>query len=188
MLDRNAAIAAGGFPTEFNVMEDRAFMTRFLQRWRLAVLDKPLAFHHRRVSRRTDQTRRVEMNTVDNPSYDWRLFADLSRLPTHSPATDTPESAAQATLLRAVAASVLREVNDETSALWHKIDGEAARLREQFGQLENRLSDAPPAAALSADPASTAWSLWELQGDQEFGHAIAPGHPFAGRLMLSQNF
>jgi len=188
MLNREAAVAAGGFPREFNVMEDRAFMTRFLQNWRLAVLDKPLAFHHRRVSRREDRARRIEMNTIDNPSYDWRLFADLSRMPIHSPPGLDAGLTAQGTMLRAVAASVLREVNDETSALWHKIDGEAARLREQLEQLENRLSDAPPAAALSADPARTAWSLWEKQGDQEFGHAISPGHPFAGRFLLSQNF
>lgn len=188
MLNRDAAIAAGGFPAAFNVMEDRAFMTRFLQHWRLAVLDKPLAFHHRRISRREDRARRVEMNTIDNPSYDWRLFADLSRLPAHTPADEDAATTAQDTMLRAVAATVLREVNDETSALWHKIDGEAARLREQLEQLENRLSDAPPAAALSADPARIVWSLWDRQGDQEFGHAIAPGHPFAGRFWLSQNF
>lgn len=188
MLNRAAAIAAGGFPVEFNVMEDRAFMTRFLQHWRLAVLDQPLAFHHRRVSRRDDRARRVDMNTIDNPSYDWRLFSDLSRMPAHSPADDDAEASAQATLLRAVASTVLREVNDETSALWHKIDGEAARLREKLEQLENRLSDAAPATPLSADPARLAWSLWDRQGDQEFGHAIAPGHPFTGRFLLSQNF
>lgn len=188
MLDRKAAQAAGGFPTEFNVMEDRAFMTRFLQHWRLAVLDKPLAFHHRRVSRRDDRARRVDLNTIDNPSYDWRLFADLARIPAHSPASDSSDPAAQGTLLRAVAATVLREVNDETSALWHKIDGEAARLREKIEQLESRLSDAAPSAPLAADPAHLAWALWDRQGDQEYGHAIAPGHPFAGRLELSQNF
>lgn len=188
MLRRDAALSAGGFPVEFNVMEDRAFMTRFLQRWRLAVLDKPLAFHHRRVSRRDDRARRVEMNTIDNPSYDWRLFADLARLPAHSPPAEDSALAAQATLLRAVAATLLREVNDETSALWHKLDGEAARLRQQFGQLESRLSQAPARAPLATDPASTAWGLWDRQGDQDFGHAIAPGHPFAGRLELSQNF
>ncbi len=188
MLNREAAIAAGGFPTEFNVMEDRAFMTRFLQHWRLAVLDKPLAFHHRRVSRRDDRARRIDLNTIDNPSYDWRLFADLSRIPIHSPVGGNADTTAQATLLRAVAASVLREVNDETSALWHKIDGEAARLREQFEQLENRLSGTAPAAELSVDPSRITWSLWEKQADQEYGHAIAPGHAFAGRFHLSQNF
>ena len=188
MLDRQAAVAAGGFPVEFNVMEDRAFMTRFLQHWRLAVLDKKLAFHHRRVSRREDRARRVEMNTIDNPSYDWRLFADLSRIPAHSPASDSPDTAAQATLLRAVASSVLREMNDETSALWHKIDGETARLRGQIEQLENRLAETTPTTGLPVDPARTAWSLWDSQGDHDFGHAIAPGHPFAGRLELSQGF
>lgn len=188
MLNREAVIAAGGFPSDFNVMEDRAFMTRFLQNWRLAVLDKPLAFHHRRVRRRDDRARQVEMNTVDNPSYDWRLFADLSRIPAHSPVTDDAQANAQGTLLRAVAATVLREMNDETSALWHKVDGEAARLREQLEQLENRLADTVPTTGLPVDQARIMWSLWDKQDDHEFGHAIAPGHPFAGRFWLSQNF
>lgn len=188
MLRRDAALSAGGFPLEFNVMEDRAFMTQFLQHWRLAVLDKPLAFHHRRVSRQDDRARRVEMNTIDNPSYDWRLFSDLARVSTHSPSGTDATTAVLETRLRAIAASVLREINDETSALWHKIDGETARLRRQLEQLENRIAEAPPPAPLTADPGRAAWGLWDRQGEPEFGHAIAPGHPFAERIVLSQGF
>lgn len=94
MLNRKAVLDAGGFPTAFNVMEDRAFMTRFLQSWRVATLDRKLAFHHRRVRRRGDTQQSVVLNTLDNPSYDWRLFADLSKVPVNSPPTWTrPRSA-----------------------------------------------------------------------------------------------
>jgi len=188
MLRRDAALGVGGFPTDFNVMEDRAFMTRFLQNWRLAVLDRPLAFHHRRIRRSEDRNRQVELNTIDNPSYDWRLFSDLARLPAHSPPDGDAASMAQATLLRAVAASVLREINDETSALWHKIDGETGRLRQQLDHLENRLAGSAETAPIAADPAKTAFALWNRLGEHDIGHAIAPGHPFAMRFELSQNF
>ncbi|MCC5969373.1 MAG: glycosyltransferase family 2 protein [Pararhodobacter sp.] len=188
MLNREAVRAAGGFPEAFNVMEDRAFMTRFLQRWRLAVLNKPLAFHHRRVSRRKDSARQVEMNTIDNPSYDWRLFADLARIPTHSPPDTDIATTEHDTRLRAIAALVLREVNDETSALWHKMDGEAARLHQRLQRLEHRLTNSAVTEPISADPAQVAWSLWPHLGDHDIGHTIAPGTPFAGRFELSQAF
>ncbi|KPQ08443.1 MAG: glycosyltransferase [Rhodobacteraceae bacterium HLUCCA12] len=189
MLRREAARAVGGFPEDFNVMEDRAFMTRFLQHWRVAMLDRPLAFHHRRVSRRDDRARRVEMNTIDNPSYDWRLFSDLARVPVHSPPGTDADRTAHDTRLRAIATTVLREVNDETSALWHKLDGEAGRLHQRLDRLEGRLAHAAPeTAALDADPETCLWSLWDRMGEQDIAHPVAPGHPFAERLELSQPF
>lgn len=188
MLRRDAALSVGGFPTEFDVMEDRAFMTRFLQNWQLAVLDRKLAFHHRRPRRTDDLERKVDLNTIDNPSYNWRLYADLARIPAHSPPAEDAGAAAPSRLLRGVAAAVLREVNDETSALWHKLDGLGATLNQRLDTLENRLAGAVSFAPLPVDPASVAYALWEQLGDQDIGHTVSPGHPFATRFELSQNF
>ena len=182
MLRREAVAALGGFPEDFDVMEDRAFMARFLQHWQLAVLDRKLARHHRRLGRLADTARTAAMNTLDNPSYDWRLFADLALAPLHSPhgkhalAQDLPA------LIRAVAASVVKELNDETSALWHKIDGEARGLRDALGGSTGRH------ARNSASPERTAFSLWQALDGQQIGHAIAPGTAFAGGFTLSQGF
>lgn len=121
VMRRDAVLATGGFPEHFDVMEDRAFMNLFLARYRLAILDRPLCFHHRRVQRADDRGRNVLLNTLDNPSYDWRLFADLAR-----PGIDLGQSAASASVFRSIAADLLSELNYETSAIWQKVDGEMA--------------------------------------------------------------
>lgn len=189
MLRRDHALAVGGFSSDFNVMEDRAFVTRFLQRWRLAILDKPLAFHHRRVARKGDTKRSVAMNTLDNPSYDWRLFSDLAKIIVNSPpgaASEQPISAAQAgDLIRAAAVTVVKELNDETSALWHKINGEAMALRAEIDALVAKMSTVAPPPVIESDPASRVWSLWDVIGDQDIGYPLAAGKPFLDRLVLS---
>ncbi|MCC5989413.1 MAG: glycosyltransferase family 2 protein [Pararhodobacter sp.] len=185
LLKREAVVQAGGFPAEFDVMEDRAFMTRFLQHWQLAVLDKPLARHHRRVSRTADTGRTASMNTLDNPSYDWRLFADLARIGIHSPSGTGPDLA---TLVRAVASTVVREINDETSAIWHKLDGEARRLRERIEALGSMSGAQPTADQLETAPERIGYALWQALDGQEIGHAIDPAAGFAGRFSLSQGF
>lgn len=184
LLRREAVATLGGFPEAFDVMEDRAFMTRFLERWQLAVLDRTLAFHHRRIQRKSDTGRTVDLNTLDNPSYDWRKFAELARPQTHGTGhTDTgPDLAA---LMRAVGGTVIKELNDETSALWHKVNGEADALRQRLDALEARLADAPPASVPDLDPATTAWSLWPALHGVQQGHAVARGQTFADRLSLS---
>ncbi|MFN3953128.1 MAG: glycosyltransferase family 2 protein [Pararhodobacter sp.] len=188
LLRREAALAAGGFPVAFNVMEDRAFMTRFLQHWRLAVLDRKLAYHHRRIRRQQDRSQSVDLNTMDNPSYDWRLYSDLARLTVHSPTGATPQETDAGALLRGVAATLLREINDETSALWHKLDGEAEQLGRRLEQLENRLVGTTPPEDSAIAPAGRIYALWERIGPHDLGHAVAPGHPFAERFELSQGF
>jgi glycosyltransferase involved in cell wall biosynthesis len=184
LLNRQAVADLGGFPEAFEVMEDRAFMLRFVQHWRIATLDRALAYHHRRVRRTQDGARSAEMNTLDNPSYDWRQFSDLAL-----PALTTPPGAGAADLpglMRAVGASVVKELNDETSALWHKINGEAAGLRARLEALEARLvGQAAPEARPIADPAGLAWSLWPAVGPQVIGYAIAIATPFLGRLSVS---
>jgi glycosyltransferase involved in cell wall biosynthesis len=185
LLERQAAADLGGFPAEFEVMEDRAFLLRFLQHWRIATLDRPLAFHHRRVRRTEDVSRSAEMNTLDNPSYDWRFFSDLAL-----PALNTPPGAERANLpalIRAVGASVVKELNDETSALWHKINGEAAGLRARLEALEGRLlaDRAPAEPAPPPDPDAAAWSLWAAVGPSPIGYPIGIATPVLGRLTLS---
>ncbi|MCB1397659.1 MAG: glycosyltransferase [Rhodobacter sp.] len=189
MLNRKAVQAVGGFPSAFNVMEDRAFMTRFLQRNRLAILDKPLAFHHRRVRRKGDTGRSVAMNTLDNPSYDWRLYSDLARIEVATPrdlAADAPLTAAAATdLVRAAAATVVKELNDETSALWHKINGESMALNARIEALEARLGAVDPMQPCEADPKSRVWSLWDSVGDLDIGYPLSSTAPFLERMRLS---
>jgi glycosyltransferase involved in cell wall biosynthesis len=182
MLERAVVAAVGGFPDGFEVMEDRAFLLRFLQHRRIAVLDRPLAYHHRRIRRAADTGQSAEMNTLDNPSYDWRRFSDLA-LPTTTTPADLPE-ARLAGLIRAVGAVVIRELNDETSALWHKINGEAAGLRERIAALEGRIAQGPPAGA-SPDGAGALWSFWGAVGDRDIGYPLGAGVPFLGRLSLS---
>ena len=190
ILRREAVLAAGGFPEAFEVMEDRAFLLRLLQSWRIAVLDRPLAFHHRRVRRAEDGAQSAEVNTLDNPSYDWRRFADLAMPPITQPegaeAVDLPR------LIRAVGASVVKELNDETSALWHKVNGEAAGLRARIDALEAQLAyGAPPQlrgfteASDSAAQAPSVWSLWPTVGSAQQGFSLTPGHRFFERLELS---
>jgi glycosyltransferase involved in cell wall biosynthesis len=182
ILERDAVAAVGGFPEDFEVMEDRAFLMRFLQHHRIALLDQPLAFHHRRIRRANDTGKSAELNTLDNPSYDWRRFADLAQPSLATPATG-PE-AVLAGLIRAVGTSVVKEINDETSALWHKINGEAKGLRERIEALEARLAGgAPPPPAI--DPAGALWSLWAAVGTQDIGYPLGVGHPFLGRLTVS---
>lgn len=189
MLNREAALGVGGFPSDFNVMEDRAFMTRFLQRWRLATLDKPLAFHHRRVKRVGDTTQDVAMNTLDNPSYNWRLYADLARINLASPsgpAGEAPLSTADAgDLIRAASATLLKEINDETSALWHKINGEAMTLKAHIDALEAQPSAVEPVQQIDTDPALRVWSLWPAVGEADLGFALSSQHPFLDRFTLS---
>ncbi len=139
VLRRDAVLAAGGFPEQFDVMEDRAFMNRFLARYRLAILDRKLAFHHRRAQRAEDQGRDVLLNTLDNPSYDWRLFADLAR-----PGIDLAQSAEAAAVVRSISADLLSELNYETSAIWQKVDGDitalSARLERDKSELMRNMS------------------------------------------------
>ena len=173
MLRRTAVLETGGFPEGFDVMEDRAFMNRFLRDHRLAVLDQPLARHHRRAARRSDTARDVALNTLDNPSYDWRMFADLA-LP--------PDGLGHAFEL-------LREMNFETSAIWQKIDGEATELRQRLAALEARQTTAPlaPAAAapMSRPRADALFDLWQAPDAWSAG-VITPEIPFAERFVLSQ--
>jgi glycosyltransferase involved in cell wall biosynthesis len=183
LLDRQAAVDLGGFPEMFEVMEDRAFLMRFVQHWRIATLDQPLAFHHRRVRRVEDVGRSAEMNTLDNPSYDWRRFSDLA-LPS---LTTPPDAAADLPgMMRAVGASVVRELNDETSALWHKINGEAAGLRARLDALEARLVGLTlPEPGPMRPPDSVLWSLWAAVGPAPIGYSIGVATPFLSRLSLS---
>jgi glycosyltransferase involved in cell wall biosynthesis len=188
MLNREAALAVGGFPENFNVMEDRAFMLRFLQHWQLALLDRHLAFHHRRVRRKEDTGQTVEMNTLDNPSYDWRLHADLSKLPLSGPSDAGPEApvpAALGKLIRAAATTVLRELNDETSALWHKVDGDARSLGQRLSVLESRISERPVAPSVERHIPSECFHLSEALGPHNLGFPLARGVPFCGRLEMS---
>ena len=180
MLNRQAVLAVGGFPSDFNVMEDRAFMTRFLEHWRLAFLDRPLAFHHRRVRRSGDTSRSVVLNTLDNPSYDWRLYSDLSRVPVSTP----PEAPVTPALLRAVAATLLKEVNDETSALWHKLNGESQALNARLDRLMAPGGSGDARLQIETPSAPPRWSLWSALGD-EIGYRLGAGTPFLGRLVVS---
>ncbi len=204
MLRREAVLEVGGFPEVFDVMEDRAFMNRFLMRYRLALLDRPLAFHHRRVNRSTDKQRSVLLNTLDNPSYDWRLFADLAR-----PGFDLAKRATEAQLLRSVAADLLAEVNYETSAIWQKVHGEmrtlVTRLDADKAELLSRISaqaeraatvdaraqreapEEPEAPELSVAPEKVAYDLWRLFEAHEHAQHVAPGVRFAERLELSRS-
>lgn len=185
LLDRQAAMDLGGFPDTFEVMEDRAFMLKFVQHWRIATLNRPLAFHHRRVRRTEDADRTAEMNTLDNPSYDWREFSDLAL-----PALSTPPDGGPVdlpALLRAVGASVVKELNDETSALWHKINGESAGLRARLDGLEARLVEhvaAPPPPPVR-ELAKVGWSLWQAVGAHAIGYPVGVGTPFLSRLTIS---
>lgn len=188
MLKRQAVVETGGFPESFTVMEDRAFMLQFLQHWRLALLDRPLAFHHRRVRRKEDTLQTVEMNTLDNPSYDWRLFAELAKLPLHGPATDAadaPVPAALGKLIRATATTVLKELNDETSALWHKIDGEARNLAKRLTEVEALVARGEQASPLERDIETECFALAAHLGPKDLGFALSPGIPFAGRFEMS---
>ncbi len=179
MLRREAVLRTGGFPEAFDVMEDRAFMNRFLRDHRLAILDKPLARHHRRAARRSDTARTVAMNTLDNPSYDWRMYADLALPP------DGLDPAFE----------LLREVNYETSAIWQKIDGEASDLRQRLAALEAGMAKAAPGRPAPAPPAAPAkrpkaalFDLWHRASDPWQAGVIAPDTPFADRFVLSQGF
>lgn len=183
VLDRAAVAALGGFPEDFEVMEDRAFLMRFLQHHPIALLDRPLAFHHRRIQRAADSGKSAALNTLDNPSYDWRRFADLA-LPRLSTPADAP-GAALADLVRAVGTHVVKELNAETSALWHKIHGEAKGLRERIEALEARLAGSAPPPPPEAESAGALWSLWAAVGDHDIGYPLGIGHPFLGRLTVS---
>lgn len=191
MLKRDSVLYVGGFPVDFSVMEDRAFMTRFLQHWRLAVLDKPLAFHHRRIRRSGDQTQTIAMNTLDNPSYDWRLYSDLAKIEVNSPigdAKDGPLSSRLAgDLIRASSATIIKELNDETSALWHKLNGEAVSLRARIDSLEARLGAVAPMQEVEAPPKQRVWSLWDAVGEKDRGYILSSTHPFLDRFTLEMS-
>jgi glycosyltransferase involved in cell wall biosynthesis len=189
MLNRQAVLDAGGFPPAFNVMEDRAFMTRFLQNRRLAILDKPLAFHHRRVRRTGDTAQSVAMNTLDNPSYDWRLFSDLAKIEITSPpgaAGSQPVSTETAgDLIRAASATIIKELNDETSALWHKLNGEAMSLRARIDGFEARLGATAPMQDIDTPDTARVWSLWDRIGETDIGYVLAVQTAFLDRLTIS---
>nr|WP_083194762.1 glycosyltransferase family A protein [Pararhodobacter sp. CCB-MM2] len=187
MLDRAKVQAAGGFPAAFSVMEDRAFMTRFLQHWRLAILDRPLAHHHRRIRRKDDTAQSVAMNTLDNPSYDWRLYSDLAKVPLTSPeeASD-PRLARQGAMVRAAAATIVKEINDETSGLWHKVNGEGREARHRYERLEQRLGIGEPVQA-EALAEARCWSVWDETGPTDMGFPLGVGTPFLKRLTLSMD-
>ncbi len=182
MLQRDLAVKAGGFPEDFDVMEDRAFMNRFLTRHNVALLDRPLARHHRRRERTTDQTRSVMMNTLDNPSYDWRRYADLAR------ATGRMGSGAA---MQGLFADLLSEVNYETSAIWQKINGEATDLRSRLNAIEARLAPLPtePKEDQSQPGAGhVLYDIWHAFSGQQIAYPIGPHTPFAKRFILSQGF
>lgn len=179
MLNREAVLAVGGFPEDFDVMEDRAFMTRFVQRWRVAILDRKLAYHHRRVRRTGDTQQSVTLNTLDNPSYDWRLYADLAKGKVSGNGADPGD------LTRAAAATVIKELNDETSALWHKINGEAMALRARIEALDARITGAPDPKIVAAPLAARVWSLWPTIGAGDVGYPLVAGTGFLDRLSLS---
>ena len=185
MLNREKTLAAGGFPAAFNVMEDRAFMTQFLQSWRVAILNRNLANHHRRIRRRDDTAQTVAMNTLDNPSYDWRLYSDLAKIPLTAPdeATD-PRLARQGALIRAAAATVVKEINDETSGLWHKVNGEAQETRRRLDAIDATLGLLKPRSA-EAPTDARAWTVWDATGPTDMGFGLGVGTPFLGRLTLS---
>ncbi|MBN8293825.1 glycosyltransferase family 2 protein [Rhodobacter sp. NTK016B] len=186
MLRRDAVIEAGGFPDAFNVMEDRAFLTVFLQTWRLAILDKKLAFHHRRVRRKDDTARSVVLNTLDNPSYDWRLFSDLAKIGLNTPRDSTADApAASAALVRAAAASVVRELNDETSALWHKLDGTRSGIEGRISRLEAALTGSATDHVIDVPAEDRLWSLWPSVGAEPIGYVLGAGTPFLDRCVLS---
>ena len=189
MLRREAVLAAGGFPAAFNVMEDRAFLNRFLQTWRVAILDRKLAFHHRRARRQVDTAQNVVFNTLDNPSYDWRLFSDLAKLPLNSPPTEAGSvplpGGRTAELIRATAATVIKELNDETSALWHKVNGESAAIKARIEALDARIGGVAPRAEITAPEAARAWTLWGAVGDMDAAYRLGVGTPFLERFELS---
>jgi glycosyltransferase involved in cell wall biosynthesis len=192
MLRRAAVLECGGFPEHFDVMEDRAFMNAFLARWRIAMLDRKLAFHHRRVNRTSDTTRDALMNTLDNPSYDWRLYADLAR-PGFNRSAQGPEAA----VIRSVAADLLVELNYETSAIWQKVDGEMCKLHQRLTTALSGIDQAlakltapecpSPAAAQFAlsDPGAFVYDIWEALRNVPQAQYITPGQPFAQRLLIS---
>ncbi len=192
LLERAPVAALGGFPEQFAVMEDRAFLMRFLQHRRIALLDRPLAFHHRRIERQKAQTDDPALNTLDNPLYDWRRFADLAFMSPTSPA-NAPD-AGLANLIRAALTLAVKELNDETSALWHKVDTEAKSLREALERLADRLAE--PAGALpkptfpsqdvARSPQQILWDMWQAVGTKApLGFGVEPGQRFAERLALS---
>jgi len=189
MLKREAALQVGGFPVDFDVMEDRAFMNQFLQHWRLAILDKPLAYHHRRINRSGDTSQTAMMNTLDNPSYDWRLYSDLAKITVNSPvgpANEMPLSSGVAgDLIRSSAATIIKELNDETSALWHKLNGEAMAMRARIDSLEARLGSAAPMQEIETPPSAQVWSLWNEVGETDRGYVLSSTVPFLDRFTLS---
>lgn len=210
IIRRAAVREIGGFPEVFDVMEDRAFLNRFLARYRLAFLDRKLAFHHRRVTRQSDTARDVLLNTLDNPSYDWRFFADLAR-----PDFDRDSQQAVAAPLRSVAADLLAELNYETSALWQKLDAEMRALRDlrhqdrsEHDAQHNDLLDClkslreemrtlamsrpdlahqNPARSLAPATGPVVFDLWQTPQGADIATYLTPGARIAGRLSLSRD-
>ena len=207
MMRRQNVRDVGGFPVHFDVMEDRAFMNLFLARWRIAILDRKLAYHHRRVQRGTDNTRNVLLNTLDNPSYDWRFFADLAR-----PTIDYGTNYENASVVRSIASDLLAEVNYETSAIWQKVDGEMRALHKQLADNKAELQAELQALAASVStrddtddtqppdedalphssdtlfpppvPGATLFDIWSVYR-AEHAQYMQFGEQFAERLQLS---
>ena len=198
LIRRDAVQAVGGFPETFDVMEDRAFLNRLLAHYRMGVLDEKLAFHHRRTNRTRDDSRNALMNTLDNPSYDWRLYSDLAR-----PAPDLQAPAPQAALMRSLLADLLAEVNYETSAIWQKVDGDfrslSRRLDSDKAEMLARLpgASARPAGAVTSPQAlpaiaavaqkDVAFDLWQAHGAHAHAQHVIPGARFCDRLELSHS-
>ena len=122
---------------------------------------------------------KLTLNTLDNPSYDWRLYADLSKVPVSG------DGASPSDLVRAAAATVIKELNDETSALWHKINGEAMALRARIEALDARIAGSPAPKTVSAPLTARAWSLWPVVGEGDVGYPVAAGTPFLDRMTVS---
>ncbi|MCL4674834.1 MAG: hypothetical protein KJZ59_02110, partial [Pararhodobacter sp.] len=121
--------------------------------------------------------------------YDWRLFSDLAKIEITSPAGPealAPVSTAVAgDLIRAASATIIKELNDETSALWHKLNGEATALRARIDGLEARLGAVAPMQEVETPADARVWSLWDRVGDSDLGYVLSSQHTFLDRLTLS---
>ena len=84
-----------------------------------------------------------------------------------------------------MAATIIKELNDETSGLWHKINGETAGLRARIEALDARIGAVQPMQRVTGGSESRVWSLWDAIGATDVGFALGVGTPFLSRLALS---